>query len=778
MESSRSLVFTALVALLSMHGHAGAATFRVGAGSGCTHATIQAAIDAAADTPETDFIRITRSLTYSDQALEIEDQHLVLDGGYASCGTDFGDDTRATVTGDGDHSVIKIRGSGDVVLSHLTITGGHEPLFNYGYGGGIQISGGPHLVSLTQVLVTGNEAGHGGGISVRNDISGDPNQVQLVLNDDTVVSFNTAEFAPDAGSQIQGGGIYCFESSIRMIGGGSTSITGNNASQDGGGIGAVECDLTIAPHGTFGSFNGLVLNDAGRDGGGLAIEGPSGGGTKFYATESDKPVYVSGNSAGREGGGIKINSLAQVTAWDLILDGNRSYGEGGGVSVFCGGGDGDAQFTMYGTAAGAPAGAVSCVAGKHCNSISDNVAQNDSGTPQAAAAVRVKGNPFFGEFCDATARLLGTHIERNVGKNVMRVYEPEDFGDIADASAAIRGAVIAGNEVSSELLLTGTSPTNSDADAFTIDATTIAGNTIGGADVIHSHSNISLDHSIVWQPGKRVLNLSEGNLDPDQVSYLLASDLIEITLSPTNFIAEPRLMDPELDDFHLHASSPAIDYAPTSTDPEADDLPRVVNLALVPDTGGFGPQDLGAYERQSIGNLVRNAEFDDDLHIWIDAAPAATSWGAEDHAGSSTSGSIEVFDTTTATRVVGLRQCVGIPGPSVYKLSGYSWTHGVRFLPTPDHAILAWNYYPDSADCTGGVAGSGESEAPDDTEWRAITPQYIDVASDEWTPNSSVEIQLIQQKTTNQIGGDSDLVRFDGIALVPDSDVIFADGFD
>src|SRR4029450_5681970 len=126
-------------------------------------------------------------------------------------------------------------------------------------------------------------------------VSGDPSQVQLVLGDDTLISFNHADFAPGPGSLVQGGGIYCLESSIKMIGGGTMSILSNTAGQDGGGIGAIECDLTIAPHGVYGSFNGLVLNEAGRDGGGLLVEGFSGGGTKFYATNPNAPVYVSGN---------------------------------------------------------------------------------------------------------------------------------------------------------------------------------------------------------------------------------------------------------------------------------------------------------------------------------------------------------------------------------------------------------------------------------------------------------------------------------------------------
>ena len=780
MHSSRWFLFTALAALPWLHGNA--ATFRVGAGGGCTHATIQAAIDAAADTPETDAIRVTRSLDYHGQALEIEDQNLVLDGAFSTCATEFSDDQRATLNGDGDHSVLKIRGNGDVVLSHLTITGGHEPLFDYGYGGGIQISGGPHMVSLDHVLVTGNEAGHGGGISVRNEVSGDPNQVQLVLGDDTVISFNDADFAPVAGSLIQGGGIYCFESSIKMIGGGSTSINSNTARMDGGGIGAVECDLTIAPHGTFGSFNGLVLNEAGRDGGGLAIEGFSGGGTKLYGTDPNRPVYVSGNFAGREGGGFKVNTDAVVRGWDLIVDGNRSHGEGGAVSVF--GGDGAlSSFEMFGSLEEAPAGAVNCAAAQHCNRIVDNIAADESGVPQAAAALRVRANGGFDVYTTAFAEIHGTRVEHNSGLSLVLNSVPCDEGDQSRGRVSIDGASITGNVVSQELMNNvNTYSVLGFCDAsLAIKASTLAGNTIGGAEVIRSREDVFIARSVIWQPGKRMLEITAGDLEAGSIHHVLGSDLIGIPPSTTNFSADPRFIDPDDGDFHLHASSPGIDYAPASSNPpdsEGDDLSRVVNLALVPDLDGFGPQDLGAYERHSIGNLVRNAEFDEDLHIWTDAAPAATNWGGQDHAGSTASGSIEIFDTSTATRVVGLRQCVGIPGPGVYKLSGFSWIHGDRFLPTPDHAILAWTVHPDSADCTGAAFGSGESQAPNAADWRAIPPQFIAVAPADWTPNTTIGIELIQEKTANTIGSDSDLVRFDGIALVPDTDVIFADGFD
>lgn len=774
----RILVTTMAVLLAAIAPDAGAAIYRVGAGSSCTHATIQSAIDTAAATPGVaDSIRVTRSLAYDDVELDIEDQSVVLEGGYATCSTESPDGTRTILTGNGDDSVLRIRGHGDVTLQRLTLTGGHQPRFVYGYGGGMQISGGPHQVSLSGVLVTGNDAGHGGGISLVNDESDASGDVRLRLGNDTVVSNNSAGYAPVAGDAgIHGGGIYCSHATIEMNGDGSTSILSNSAQTDGGGIGAADCTVTIAPRGVFASFNGIVLNTAGRDGGGILAAGDTD--IDLYTAHADRPVYVAANIAEREGGGIKLNSGAHVDAWDLILEGNRSYGEGGGVSVFTDyHSSGRAYFGMHGTVGGAPADAVNCNPALRCNRISQNVAQNHSDELQQAAAVRVKttDNEVFGEAVLATAALRGTLIENNVGANLVRIRQECDFSGAARNSVELFGTAIVGNAVSGSLILNADAPYNCHGELL-VRASTIAGNAIGGTNVIGSTDHVEVQRSIIWQPGVRVLDA--GSLEADQVQYLLASDLAGIPASTLNFTADPRFVDLDHGDFHLQASSPAIDYAPTSSDPEADEQTRSVNLALVPDIDGFGPQDLGADERQSIGNLVRNAEFDEDLHIWTDATPAATNWGGQDHAGSSASGSIEIFDTSTATRVVGLRQCVGIPGPGVYKLSGFSWIHGDRFLPTPDHAILAWTYHPDSADCTGGVFASGESQAPNAADWRAITPQFIAVAPGDWSPNTTIGIELIQEKTANPIGSDSDLVRFDGIALVPDTDVIFADGFE
>jgi hypothetical protein len=772
----RGLRSIAICALMTLCVAAPAATYRVGAGGACTHASIQDAIDAAAADPDVaDTIRVTRSLAYQDVSLDIHDQSLVITGGYAYCDDEIGDGLRTELAGDGDNSVVRIHGDGDVTLRYLTLSGGHQPRFNYGFGGGLHIEDGPHLVTTSDLLVTNNDAGHGGGISVVNEHSDMPADVKLTLGDNVVVSYNEAGYPPVAGDPyVHGGGIYCKDATLVMNGGSSTSILGNVAEGDGGGIAAVDCDVTIAPRGTFGSFNGIVLNEAGRDGGGLLAAGDTG--IDIYTAHAQRPVYIAANTAGREGGGLKLNSGARVNAWDVIIEGNRSFDEGGAVSVFSDyDASGLATFIMQGTTGAAPPDAVNCDASRRCNRIADNVAADDGGNGQDAAAIRVKttDNEVFGEAVRANVQIRGTLIDSNAGASLVRIRQECDFSGTASADVDFHGVVMSRNSVSGRLLTNPDAPYDCSSN-LTVHASTIAGNDIGGDAVIGSTDHFLMDRSIVWQPGRQAVAV--GGLDEGDVEYVLASDLTGIPASITDFSADPRFVDPERGDFHLQASSPAIDFAPANTEAEADDMPRSRNLALVPDDG-FGPQDLGAYELQSIGNLVRNDGFEFDLHIWTNAAPAATSWNPYDRAGSTDSGSLEVYDTSAATRVVALSQCVGIPGPGFYRLDGYGWSWEELYPPIPDHPILAWVLHRDGGDCAGATIDSGEAQAPASGGWRAIPAQFIVVGAGDWTPGTTLEVQLIQEKTDNPLGGDTDAILFDDIALVPDDDVIFADGF-
>lgn len=80
---------------------ASSATYRVGMGGGCTHGTIQAAVDATAASPVFDYVRIKRSQNYLDQRVRIHGQDLILEGGFANCQSPTPDSGRAAVSGAG-----------------------------------------------------------------------------------------------------------------------------------------------------------------------------------------------------------------------------------------------------------------------------------------------------------------------------------------------------------------------------------------------------------------------------------------------------------------------------------------------------------------------------------------------------------------------------------------------------------------------------------------------------------------------------------------------------
>ena len=244
-------------------------------------------------------------------------------------------------------------------------------------------------------------------------------------------------------------------------------------------------------------------------------------------------------------------------------------------------------------------------------------------------------------------------------------------------------------------------------------ATTIAGNVIDGPEVIGSTDYFSLHRSIIWQPGKRAVHAD--GLDAGQVEHLLANDLTGIPDSITNFSADPRFMDLDHGDLHLQASSPAIDYAPASTDSEADDLPRVVDLVLVPDADGFG---AGPRRLRAPGHRQRCAQrrFRRGLAHLDDAAPAATSWSAEDHADRRHRDRSKSSTRPQRRASSACSQCVGIPGPACTNSAATAGRTACASCPRPTTQFLR-----------GTIARqrrlhrrrreSGESEAPDGADW-------------------------------------------------------------
>ena len=220
------------------------ATFRVGMEGGCTHSTIQAAVDATAASPGFDYVRITRSQNYPDQSVRIHGRDVFLEGGFANCQSPTPDSGRAAVSGAG-----PLRGSvftifdGIVSLADLVIVSGDPQ----GDGGGIFVdnpSTRPTTLRLFNVHVEQNTANRGGGISVQG--RRDPvDNVRLVLASDTVVKGNYA-FA-------DGGGIHCRNATVEISGARSLVPARSSASNHPPGT-AVGFVLCAAPSGYAGSL--------------------------------------------------------------------------------------------------------------------------------------------------------------------------------------------------------------------------------------------------------------------------------------------------------------------------------------------------------------------------------------------------------------------------------------------------------------------------------------------------------------------------------------------
>jgi hypothetical protein len=68
-----------------------------------------------------------------------------------------------------------------------------------------------------------------------------------------------------------------------------------------------------------------------------------------------------------------------------------------------------------------------------------------------------------------------------------------------------------------------------------------------------------------------------------------------------------------------------VDFAPIAEygeDFDLDGVERDWDLELKPNASAGAVRDLGAYERQSIDPLVLNGNFDADLNLWTNLAPA------------------------------------------------------------------------------------------------------------------------------------------------------------
>jgi hypothetical protein len=744
----RQVAFVFAVLPLASH----AATFTVGIGSGCTHTTIQSAIDAAAAAPGPDSIFVARNQTWTAQQLSISGQSLTLHGGTASCGL-APDGSRTQISGAGGAPlpVLRITTSGDsvVTLKFLQIVGGD--VAGDELGGGILYNGSVNSsLVIEDSVISGNTAAYGGGIYV----NGSGSRALLTVGANTLIASNEAT--------ISGGGMYLSNADLRMDAPGS-AIANNSAGDFGGGLRVLGPSDVSIRSGGLGTL-GTIFGNTARIGGGIALQGsPDTDGDITLTMETPNPMNIArirGNLARERGGAMYARSETPPGVSTVVAQLNGVSIEENTAQT------GAAVYLDYASSLTSTFGPYlyldpvdGCTAADGCNRIVGNLGRTVGGA-LTSGGILVAGDA-------SSMELNDTHILDNDGG-------PPVYSDDPDSSPSERvrldNVLIANNDVRGDSIVRvvrGVSTRIVDS--------TIAGNNLTGNAIINAAGRTTLDGSILWQPGKTTLVTGTST-----VGRVLASETGSLSNALLALDADPRFVDPANDDFRLKAGSRAIDVSPpvAGDDRDSDGLPRDQNLDLVSDLNG--PRDLGAFERQTLLPLVQNGGFAGDVRLWPEVVNNASQFQSEDHAGISVSGSLRVTENGGSIAALqARRQCVHLPGPTTYQLNGHGRSYSTQLFR--DTLSLVWRLRASSADCSGGVLREGTLALPNTTTWaRAAQPAIIPLSTTEWTADSTLEIVILATDDRPLPPNNID-VAFDQITLTENAVLpaaIFANGFE
>lgn len=352
-SSIRRLSCFGLFCLLAV-GSAGAATFRVGIGTGCTHLTVESAVAAAAANGSGfDEIKIAHVTQTLGSLVDVDSHSVALVGGFSSCTavSPTGQTTLRRFDPTDAFYVHSAAGTAVFSLERITVDMGVSAQRTLRLDGNVQ------AILIDSVLTDGQAP-----------LGEDGGNVWMSGNATLALIRSTISLGEAQGS---GGGVYC-ESGGTVLADGGSVVRENKAGDFGGGIFGQGCTIEVQ--------GWIYLNDSSGDGGGIYATGGSAVALTGPGTEDFRILEM--NQAGESGGGLFVGGAGTTAiARNAGILGNLAGWSGGGVTVA-----GGATFTM-------DVDPATCSIGHGCSSLAANDASIVGGgainvTAGSSAAIR------------------------------------------------------------------------------------------------------------------------------------------------------------------------------------------------------------------------------------------------------------------------------------------------------------------------------------------------------------------------------------------------------
>lgn len=524
-------------------------------------------LNSAAEIDSNDSSSLGGGVYCSNASIIIQHQTEVVRNTAVSGGGIYGDSCTVSITGGhvgnvGVGNTASIAGGGLYLINNSTISFSPSAIIS---SNSAQFAAGMYLEISGSNKIVAN------GIIEKNTATREGGGVYLVANTDNLLA--TLDNLTVRNNHAQSGGGIAYQSnnsaSFELS---SSLLTGNTATQQGGGIyffgGAAANQLTI-------TGSQVIFGSSVEEGGGIAVTSPS--------TLETTATSISGNVSSANGGGIYLSSGAGLTASSTTIDGNiASSGDGGGVFI-------DSQSLS------------STVLIKDQSKISNNQAINGGGVyalggVSAAPVFTLQNSESYGnDVTSVGGSLYASNSLVNINHASIHDNSSSSFGAAFYVSSSI-GSLL------NSVLHDNISPSNVYRvfdSQLTVKESTVVNFTTPTAFLVHGSSQLDVENSII----SGFTNAVDG----------IAANSASCNLDGTGTLGaidSPLFVDAANYDYHLQATSPAINKCATGSVDDLDASPRPVG-------SGATPYDMGAFEYQ-----VALASF--DLNVTVVGSGSVT----------------------------------------------------------------------------------------------------------------------------------------------------------